>query len=175
MFDCKVVDLSYLETAKNRFKAEVEIDATPEQIFESFENADDWPRWAPPIQKVEWTSPKPFSLGTTRTVSMSGGMVGDEVFIAWEYPKRMAFCFTACSKSMTESFAEDYIVTPLANGKTQVTWTMAMDVKGAGRVTLPLFAPIMKFANQWMLGRFKKLVEANAKQAARQEPSTDNR
>lgn len=175
MYECKIVDLTFLESARNRYKAEVEIEATPEQIFESFENADDWPRWATPIQNVEWTSPKPFGIGTTRTVSMSGGMIGDEVFIAWDYPKRMAFCFTACSKSMTESFAEDYVVTPLGNGKTRVTWIMAMEVRGVGRVTLPIFSPIMKIANQWMLGRFKKLVEANVKQAAQQEPSTDNR
>ena len=106
---------------------------------------------------------------------MSGGMVGDEVFIAWEYPKRMAFCFTACSKSMTESFAEDYMVTPLENGKTRVTWTMAMEVRGVGRITLPIFSPIMRIANQWMLGRFKKLVEANVKQPTQQASSTHKR
>ncbi|MBB3047976.1 uncharacterized protein YndB with AHSA1/START domain [Litorivivens lipolytica] len=171
MFDCKVVDLTFLETARNRFQAEVEIDATPEQIFESFENADDWTRWAPPIQKVEWTSPKPFGLGTTRTVSMSGGMVGDEVFIAWDYPKRMAFCFTACSKSMTESFAEDYIVTPLDNGKTRVQWTMAMEAKGIGNVTMPLFSPLMGLGLKWMLKRFKKLVETRV-QATQSQPSS---
>ena len=53
MYECKIVDLTFLESARNRYKAEVEIEATPEQIFESFENADDWPRWAPPIQNVE--------------------------------------------------------------------------------------------------------------------------
>ncbi len=171
MYECKVVDLSFLETAKNRFKAEVEIEATPEQIFESFEDAEDWTRWAPPIQKVEWTSPKPFGLGTTRTVSMSGDMVGDEVFIAWDYPKRMAFCFTACSKPMTESFAEDYIVTPLDNGKTRVQWTMAMNSKGIGAITMPLFSPLMRIGLKWMLKRFKKLVEAKAQSSATQ-PST---
>ncbi|WP_372809797.1 SRPBCC family protein [Litorivivens sp.] len=162
MFECTAVDLTFLETARNCYKASVDINATPEQIFESFEDAEDWTRWAPPIQKVEWTSPKPFGLGTTRTVSMSGGMVGDEVFIAWDYPKRMAFCFTACSKPMTESFAEDYVVTPLDNGMTRVEWTMAMEVKGAGRITLPLFSPFMKIGVKWMLKRFKKLVEAKA-------------
>ena len=99
---------------------------------------------------------------------MSGGMVGDEVFIAWDYPKRMAFCFTACSKSMTESFAEDYIVTPLANGKTRVQWTMAMEVKGVGNVTMPLFSPVMSLGLKWMLKRFKKLVEAKAQVATKQ-------
>ena len=33
---------------------------------------------------MEWTSPKPFGLGTTRTVTMSGDLAGYEEFIAWE-------------------------------------------------------------------------------------------
>ncbi|MCB1615924.1 MAG: SRPBCC family protein [Pseudomonadales bacterium] len=164
MYPCKEVDLSFFGQTKNCYKAVVEIDATPEQVFDCFEEADAWPAWAPPITHVEWTSPKPFGLGTTRTVSMVAGMVGDEVFIAWEYPKRMAFCFTACSRDMVESFAEDYQVTVLPNGKTQVIWTMAMTVKGAGSFTMPIFAPFMRMANQWMFNRFKKYVENYAKQ-----------
>lgn len=159
MHPCKTVNMSFFDEAKNCYKAVVEIDATPEQIFECFENADAWPAWAPPITHVEWTSPKPFGLGTTRTVSMIAGMVGDEVFIAWDYPKRMAFCFTGCSKDMVESFAEDYEVTPLENGKTRVVWTMAMAVKGSGNFTMPIFAPFMRMGNQWMFNRFKKYVE----------------
>ena len=34
-----------------------------------------------PIQKVEWTSPKPYGVGTTRSVHMMGDMVGYEEFI----------------------------------------------------------------------------------------------
>jgi hypothetical protein len=137
----------------------VEIAASPEQIFASFENAVDWTIWAPPIQHVEWTSPKPFGLGTTRRVSMSGGLVGDEVFIAWNYPHRMAFCFTHASQSLIESFAEDYQLTVLPNGNTQVVWTMCMTPKGIGKFTMFLFSPFMAFGNQWMFNRFKKHVE----------------
>jgi uncharacterized protein YndB with AHSA1/START domain len=164
MHKCKEVDMSYFDTAKNSYKAIVEIAATPEQIFACFEDADAWPAWAPPITNVEWTSPKPFGLGTTRTVSMIAGLVGKEVFIAWDYPKRMAFCFTHSSQGLVESFGEDYVVTPLGNGKTQVVWTMAMTAKGFGNVTMGLFGPFMRMANQWMFNRFKKYVEQYAKQ-----------
>ena len=159
MHKCKEVGMEYFDTAKNCYKAIVEIDATPEQIFACFEDAEAWPAWAPPITNVEWTSPKPFGLGTTRTVKMIAGLVGDEVFIAWDYPKRMAFCFTHSSQSLVESFGEDYVVTPLPNGKTQVVWTMAMTAKGFGNVTMGLFGPFMRMANQWMFNRFKKYVE----------------
>jgi hypothetical protein len=165
MYECKKVDISYFNTAKNRFKAVVEIDSTPEKIFACFEDADSWKKWAPPITDVKWTSPKPFGMGTTRTVSMIAGLVGDEVFIAWDYPKRMAFCFTHCSHKMVESFAEDYLVTPLDNGKTRLEWTMGITNKGIGNITIVLFSPFMRMANQWMLERFKKYVEKDAKQS----------
>lgn len=158
MHPCTRVTVDYFNTAKKSFTSIVEIDATPEQIFASFENADDWPEWAPPITKVEWTSPKPFGVGTTRKVTMTG-MVGDEVFIAWDYPKQMAFCFTHSSESLVESFAEEYVVTPLDNGKSRVVWRMAMTPNGIGKFTMAIFGPFMGLANQWMLGRFKKYIE----------------
>jgi hypothetical protein len=158
MHECEVVDASYAANAPVSIVAEVDIKATPEQIFEAFEDADAWPVWALPITNVEWTSPKPYGLGTTRTVTMTG-IVGDEVFIAWDYPKNMAFCFTHCSQTLIKSFAEDYIVTDLGNGLTRVKWTMGMTPQGFGKFTMFLFKPFMGFGNQWMFNQFKKYVE----------------
>lgn len=158
-FECKPVGMDYFETAPYVFRAEQIIRATPEQIFNAFEDADAWTRWAPPIQKVEWTSPKPFGLGTTRTVYMSGGMTGWETFIAWDYGKRMAFCFTHASMDATESFGEDYTVDDLGDGSCKVVWTMAMTPVGPSAKVFPLTKYVMALANKWMFSRFRKLVE----------------
>ena len=167
MYKCKEVNVDYLQNAPRVFRSLVEVAATPEQIFASFEEAGDWPQWALPIQKVEWTSPKPYGLGTTRRVWMSGNLVADEVFIAWEYPKHMAFCFSHCSQSLIDTFVEDYQLTVLPNGKTQVVWTMGMSPTGFGKFTMAISAPLLRMANQWMLGRFAKHVEKRvARQAA---------
>ncbi|WP_101759329.1 SRPBCC family protein [Oceanicoccus sp. KOV_DT_Chl] len=115
-----------------------------------------------PIQKVEWTSPKPFAVGTTRTVYMSGGLVGEEEFIAWEPGKRMAFCFTAMSQDSTESFAEDYQVTDLGNGSCKVVWVMAMEPKGFSKIVLTLFGPLMAWFNRRMFKNFRRYVEQQA-------------
>jgi len=152
--------MDYFDSAPCCFQAKVEVNASPEQVFASFENAEDWPKWAPPIQHVEWTSPKPFGIGTTRRVTMSGNMIGDEVFIAWDYPRRMAFCFTHSSQSLIQSFAEDYQVRPLPNGKTEVIWTMGMTPTGIGKISMFLSKPFMGFINQWMFNRFKKMMDA---------------
>lgn len=160
MFACKIVDVDFLATARHRFYAEETITATPEQIFEVFEDPHSWTVWATPIQRVEWTSPKPFGIGTTRTVSMSGNLVGEEVFIAWERGKRMAFCFTTMSQNSIESFAEDYQVTDLGNGTCKVQWTMAMQPKGFSKVMLAVFGPIMAWYNRRMFSSFRKYVES---------------
>jgi hypothetical protein len=116
------------------------------------------PKTGPNGRYLEWGSTKPFGLGTTRRVSMSCNLIGDEVFIAWEYPKRMAFCFTHSSRSLIESFTEDYQLAVLPNGKTQVVWTMAMTLKGFSKFTMALFGPVMTWANQWMFNRFKSML-----------------
>ena len=56
-------------------------------------DAESWPHWATVITNVAWTSPEPRGVGTTRTVNMRGGIVGDEEFLAWEPFSHMAFRF----------------------------------------------------------------------------------
>lgn len=81
MYQCKKPGLEFCKTAPYCFKSNQVIAATPEQIFEVFEDPDAWPQWVPPIKHVEWTSPKPFGQGTTRTVTMKGGIILEEEFM----------------------------------------------------------------------------------------------
>ena len=162
MYPCKKVGMDFFETAPYCFLAEETIAASPEQIFAVFEDAHAWTIWAKPIQEVEWTSPKPFRLGTTRTVSMTGGLKGYEEFIAWEPGKRMAFCFVGCSHDTLEAFAEDYRVTDLGDGRCRVQWLMAMAPKGAAKFSLGLIKPLMAWYNRKMFRDFRKYVESQA-------------
>jgi len=161
-FECTKVGVEFLEQTKNTFVATEVIKASPEQIFDVFENAHSWTVWAMPIQKVEWTSPQPYVVGTTRSVHMMGGMIGYEEFVEWERGKRMAFTFTGCSKDATEKFLEDYRVTDLGDGTCEVQWHMAMDTRGFSRNLMFLTRPIMQFANRRMFSKFKKFTESYA-------------
>src|SRR5262249_59247813 len=81
----------------------------------------------------QWTSPQPNGIGTTRTVDMRGGIVGDVrappacggEFLACEPHSHMAFRFTQASSRSIAAFAEDYRVVPTAAG-CNLTWLMAM-------------------------------------------------
>ena len=130
-----------------------------------FEDAESWPQWATPIQKVEWTSPKPYQVGTTRSVHMMGGLVGHEVFVAWERGERMAFTFVGASMDATEKFLEDYRVTDLGDGTCRVQWYMAMEVRGFSRYMMFLTRPLMRFFNRRMFSNFRKYTEDYARRA----------
>jgi uncharacterized protein YndB with AHSA1/START domain len=160
--ECEQVGLDYFDTAAVRIVSEVTVDATAAEVFACLEDADAWPKWAPAITHVEWTSPRPFGLGTTRTVSMVGGMVGEEAFIAWEPDRRMAFYFTHANMPAA-AFAEDYTLTDMGRGRVRVRWVMAMTPMGASKRTMPLVTPILAAACRWMLRRFAREVRARAK------------
>ena len=78
-FPCRPVDFSFFDTAPMRFKNAVELDASPDRVFSIFEDGESWPRWFRAIHKVQWTSDKPYGVGTTRTVWLTGVTLNEYV------------------------------------------------------------------------------------------------
>lgn len=165
-FECEKVGLEFFDAAPMAFRAKRTVQASPEQVFAAFLDADAWVTWAFPITGVDWTSDFPIEVGSTRTVHMRGGIVGYEEFLAYEHGVRMAFRFNQASKKGIQAFAEDYQVTDLGDGRSTVEWTMALDAgRGPGaldKVTVVLMTAGVRF----MLGRFAKLVESDFVPAA---------
>lgn len=143
MHQCERVGLDFIDSALFRFVSTVDLTINPEQLFEVLDDAESWPQWATAITKVTWTSPQPHGVGTTRTVDMRGGLVGDEEFLAWEPHSHMAFRFNQASSRSIAAFAEDYRVKPTATG-CNLTWVMAMKPSGvAARLGMTLGRPVM--------------------------------
>jgi carbon monoxide dehydrogenase subunit G len=143
MHTCEQVGLDFIDSAPFRFVSTVDLAITPEQLFEVLADAESWPHWATVITKVEWTSPEPRGIGTTRTVTMRGGIVGDEEFLAWEPFTHMAFRFNEASSGTIAAFAEDYRVVQ-TDGGCHLTWVMAMKPKGTvAKLGMSLGGPVM--------------------------------
>lgn len=158
-YPCERVDLDFIENAPFRYVSTVNLTITPEQLFDVLGDAEAWPHWATVITNVEWTSPEPRGIGTTRTVSMRGQIVGDEEFIAWEPNSHMAFRFNQSTSNAISAFAEDYCVVETADG-CHLTWVMAMKPAGiAARVGMTMGRPIMG----WLLQRFLHNLDRYAK------------
>ncbi len=133
MFPCECVNVSFTETAPYRFTNSVDLAITPEQLFEVLADAESWPHWASVITNVTWTSPEPRGVGTTRTVDMRGGIVGDEEYLVWEPFTRMAFRFNECSTRAVAAFAENYRVEVIPGG-CRMTWTLAQKPAGPAKL-----------------------------------------
>lgn len=159
-YPCDRVGDSFVDAAPVRLVNTVDIAATPEEIWAALEDAAAWPRWAGVITNVEWTSPKPFGVGTTRTVTMRGKIVGYEEFIAWEPYRRMGFRFNESTTNGVRAFAERYSIEPRPGGRTRVTWVMAMAPTGPSRIIVPVTRGAMRYAFGRMLTKFGRLVEA---------------
>ncbi|OCB10172.1 polyketide cyclase [Mycolicibacterium porcinum] len=149
-YQCERVELDFIDRAPFRFVSTVDLAITAEQLFEVLSDETSWPHWATVITNVEWTSPEPRGVGTTRTVTMRGHIVGDEEFLAWEPFSRMAFRFNTSTSNAISAFAEDYRVVETADG-CHLTWVMAMKPSGlAGRLGMTMGRPVMA----WLFQRF---------------------
>lgn len=159
MYDCERVDAGFVDHAPFRFVSTVELAITPQQLFEVLEDASSWPQWATAITKVTWTSAPPHGIGTTRTVHMRGGLVGDEEFLAWEPFARMTFRFNRASTNSIAAFAEEYRVAKTPAG-CHLTWVMAMKPRGtAARWGMTLGRPVMGRVFQRFLHQLRRYTD----------------
>ncbi len=155
MHDCEPLTLAEFSSAPVYLVNEAKTTATPDEVFRSLKDPQSWSRWAPAITNVTWTSPEPFGVGTTRTVEMIQGMVGEEVFVAWEDARRMAFIFTRANMP-ARAFGEEWTVEPLPGGGSRVRWAMAMVPEGSSNAIMKVFGPILGAVNGWMLRRMAR-------------------
>jgi hypothetical protein len=158
MFPCERVSVSFTETAPYRFTNSVDLAITPEQLFEVLADAQSWPHWASVITNVTWTSPEPRGVGTTRTVDMRGGIVGDEEYLVWEPFSRMAFRFNQCSTRAVAAFAEDYRVKVIPGG-CRMTWTLAQKPAGPAKFAMLVAEPLLNLAFRRFLTNLRRYTD----------------
>ncbi len=155
-FPCKDSDFGLFSTAPVLLSFQKNLPVTPDQLFDVFEDPTSWPRWAHGIGRVVWTSPKPFGVGTTRTVYFWGGMEVYEDFVRWERGEEMAFVFYGTTQDVFLRFGEHYVVQPMEGG-CRLTWTVAFEPAASWASFLPLAKPMLR-ANlasyMWRLGRY---------------------
>ncbi len=124
---CRSVDASFLDSAPMRFASSVDLEASPSKVFAILADADSWPKWFHAMHKVVWTSEKPYGVGSTRTVSMTGWLDIDERYFRWEKDRRCSYYVTATSMPMAHAMAENYLLEETAPGKTRFTHIIALD------------------------------------------------
>lgn len=158
LYPCERVGPEFVDIAPVRFVNSVDLAITPEELFDVLADAASWPRWAKVITGVEWTTPPPRGVGTKRTVTMRGGLLGVEEFLLWDAPTRIAFRFNEASEKRIRAFAERYDVEPTPEG-CRLTWTLALEVAGAARLTLGPARPLLDLGFRWFLRNLRRYTD----------------
>jgi Polyketide cyclase / dehydrase and lipid transport len=142
-------DGSVFESAPQLHRFRVRLDVPPEQVWESLasdESIAAWPMGPGLSIKLQWTSPRPFGIGTTREVVLPFGMMTvRERFFRWDEGKGYSFYVEAVNRSGIRRFAEDYVIEPDGAGSV-FTWTIAIEPTPALAPLMRATTPVNRFA-----------------------------
>jgi hypothetical protein len=151
------VDEDLLETAKARAIGEREMAVSAEQLFATLEDGPSWTKWTGVVREVIWTSPKPFGKGTTRTLTLGGGIKFDEVFWAWEPNRRMGFSVTAASIAWLSALTEVYEIVPLSPERCKLRWVVAVSFPGWLGKLEPGIARVFQLIQRRLLKKLERV------------------
>jgi hypothetical protein len=142
-FELQPCDEQFFVTAPTRHVATMDVPLPAEQVWRDL-TADDTLRWCRAISGVDWTSPRPFGVGTTRTVRLLGVLAVDEKYFHWDEGRRKSFHLVRANLPLFRRVAEDYIVEEKGPSACRFTWTIAAEPLPATRPGAPLNALIFR-------------------------------
>jgi hypothetical protein len=127
-----------------RLRAGFEIPKPADEVWGEL-TADAPLGWCRILQRTEWTSPRPFGVGTTREVSALWGTNKlRERYFLWEEGRRHSFYVVQSSGFLFKALAEDYLVEPRGADACRFTWTIAIAPSLLGKATMPVNRAILK-------------------------------
>jgi hypothetical protein len=137
-FTCQPVDETFFEQAPVILKASFEVVRPAQEVWDELVGEQSL-AWCSILDGIVWTSPRPYGVGTTRTVtSLKGLNVLDERFFRWEEGRRKSFYAVRSTGPMFRRFAEDYLVEPVTDGSSRMTWTIAFEPQPLAKLTTPV-------------------------------------
>ena len=143
-FKLQPVDETFFETAPSRFVETFEI-AQPVSAVWAEMVADGALSFCRVVSGAKWTSPRPFGVGTTRSMPvLFGALVVDETYFRWEEGRRQSFFVDSASLPLFRRFAEDYVFEETAPTTSRLTWTIAVEPHPAARPGAPVNALLFK-------------------------------
>jgi hypothetical protein len=157
---CEPVDETYFDNAPYRHSYPVELDVPPERVWQSLMSDRALADWGLGIS-LEWTSPRPFGIGTTRSVVLPlHAITVHEQFFRWDDGHRKSFYVTEANRPLLRSFAEDYLVEPTATGS-RFTWTVALTPADRAQLLMRVSDPLMNLVYKSVPWRAKAYFAKN--------------
>jgi len=144
MFVLRPCDRTVFETAPTRYSDAMEIPRPAADVWAALV-ADGTLGWCKMLTGARWTSPRPFGIGTTRTMGVAfGALVIREHFFRWEEGRRKSFYVTDANLPLFRYFAEDYLVEETAPDACRFTWTLAGESTPIGALGAPMLGALVR-------------------------------
>ena len=121
-------DADFVASAPQRYVYAMELPVPADKVWDGLvaDTPLDWVRGL----SIDWTSPRPFDVGTTRTARVFfGAMRVHERFVVWDDGRRKTFVVDKANVPLFRRFGEDYLVEPTPAG-CRFTWTFAVEPRG---------------------------------------------
>jgi hypothetical protein len=137
-FATQPVEETFFDSAPLRLRETFEVPLPATRVWEELTGeAPLW--WCKLLRSVTWTSPRPFGVGTTRTVrAIANASVLNEYFFRWEEGRRMSFYVLQANLPAFRRLAEDYLVEPTSATRCHFTWTIAIESHPFARLADPV-------------------------------------
>jgi len=120
-FKAQPVGEAFFDAAPQKLREAFEIPLPAERVWGDL-TSDEPLAWCRILQAIDWTSPRPFGIGTTRTVHALGRLaVLRERYFRWEEGHRHSFTLEEASAPLFRSLAEDYLVEPTTDTSCRFT------------------------------------------------------
>lgn len=143
-FQCRPARKDFLDVALLRLQHSFEIRRPADQVWADLTSERPL-HWCRILQSVTWTSPPPFGVGTTRTVSALGGAnVLKERYFRRDEGRRHSFAVEEASTPMFRRLAEDYLVEPTSDSSCRFTWTIGVEPHPLARIANPINRRILE-------------------------------
>lgn len=158
MREYEQVDASYVTAAPTRNTLRQPINVPASTLFNCLADGPAWNEWLGIT--VEWTTPEPRGVGTTRTVTTNGQRI-DEYFFVWDEGERMAFRFDRSTLPLS-AFVEHYECVAVSDSSCALEWSYGYDWGGPlAPMMAPAFGAFFGFNAKRGLKKLAALLESD--------------
>ncbi|GAB93875.1 SRPBCC family protein [Gordonia rhizosphera] len=139
------IDLGFFDTAPVTYRIDVNLPVSPQRAWAELTRQNTL-NWCRAIKAIEFTSPPPYGVGTTRKASLGPGFAGlSEHFFVWdEDPEtghyRNAFRAVSASTPGLRRFGEVTEVKPADVG-CRMIWSFALELASSAKAVVAFSGP----------------------------------
>lgn len=142
------------------------IAGTREEVWAALCDHERWTDWMPNLKSCRATSTPASGVGSTRVVTLAGGLAFTEEFIAWDEPERWAFTGVS-GPPMFEKLVERVTLVELGPELTEITYRMAIGPRRG-------FATLVKLARPRIEKSLKVALRNLNQSVAARRPAADD-